>query len=177
MAVCYMLVGVPGSGKSTYIEKLKSEQLNISSVSSDEYIEKIAHEQSKTYSEVHREHIKDATKWMNETISNLIKNNKDFIWDQTNLNKKSRSGKIQTLIKAKYEIVAITFEVNQEVILQRISERGRLTGKHIPKNLIESMTQSYERPSFDEGFSSIYITDGFGELSPINNSLKQNIKI
>ncbi len=163
MPTCYLMVGVPGSGKSTYIKEVKKENPNLISVSSDEYLEEIAQKEGKSYSDVHKEHIKSATKWLNNRIASLISNKEDFIWDQTNLNPKSRKDKIQPLLKKGYDVCAITFELSAEEVKKRVKERGEATGKFIPRSIMESMISNYVRPSYEEGFKSIYVANGFGD--------------
>ena len=59
MPTIYMLIGVPASGKSTWVEQNKGNALVIST---DNLIEAYAANLGKTYNEVFKEQIKIATK-------------------------------------------------------------------------------------------------------------------
>lgn len=162
MSVCYMMVGVPGSGKSSSIEQLKSEMPHLKSVSTDEYLDKIALKQGKKYNEVHRENVDDATKWMNVQIKSFIKNKVDFIWDQTNVVQTSRLKKIRNLKANGYEIIAITFEITREELQKRLTRREKETGKYISVKIVEKMIEEYVRPDYSEGFSTILLISDNG---------------
>lgn len=157
MPRCYMMVGLPGSGKSTASNQLIQELSSICSVSSDEYIEKYAKEKGKSYNEVHAEAIEDAEKWMKRTIAALINDKKDFIWDQTNVVKSARLKKIRMLKQHKYEVVAIVVELSHEEHARRIANREQSGGKKIGQKIIDNMRLNYERPTYDEGFSKIIL--------------------
>lgn len=162
MPVCYMMVGVPGSGKSSAIAQLKSEMPHLKTVSSDEYIDKIALKQGKKYSEVHCENVDDATKWMNAQIQSFIKNKVDFIWDQTNVVQTARLKKIRNLKANGYEITAITFEITREELQKRLTRREKETGKYISVKIVEKMIEEYVRPDYSEGFSLIVLISDNG---------------
>jgi predicted kinase len=51
MAKCYQLIGVPGSGKSTWIDK-QDWALSCAKVSTDKWVEIYAKEVGRTYSQV-----------------------------------------------------------------------------------------------------------------------------
>lgn len=151
--IAYILVGLPGSGKSTWIRNHKTKD-DFVVISSDDEIEKYAKSQSKTYSEVFDEYIKTATKNMNQTFQNAVQNNSNIIWDQTNLSKNKRKGIIQKLPKH-YKKIAVVFEVDAEELNSRLYNRAKTEGKHIPAFVIDNMKKSYEKPTKDEGFDEI----------------------
>jgi predicted kinase len=168
MPKCYMMIGIPGSGKSTYIKNVLQSQSNLISISTDEYIEKIAKEQNGTYSSVYDSAINDANNWFNSELYKIMNSSSDFIWDQTNINIKSRKFKIKQLAKHNYEIHGIAFEVEKEVILDRLNKRALETGKFIPESIINSMIKSYQKPTLEEGFHNIIVVDSLGlEISNI----------
>ncbi len=171
MPKCYMMIGIPGSGKSTYIKNFLQNQNNLISISTDEYIDKIAKEQNSTYSDVYDSAIKDANNWFNSELYKVMNSSLDFIWDQTNINVKSRKFKIKQLAKYNYEIHGIAFEIEKEIILDRLNKRALETGKIIPESIVNSMIKSYQQPSLDEGFNSIIIVNSLG--LEISNLKKQ----
>lgn len=60
---CLILCGIPCSGKSTYVQKLRTLKYWENSVvlSTDNYIEQRARELNKTYNDIFKETIKEAT--------------------------------------------------------------------------------------------------------------------
>ncbi len=159
MPHCYMMVGVPGSGKSTAIKELVKEMPYLHVVSTDEYIDRVATEQGKSYNEVHSSSIDDATKWMKAELHYIIKDKKDFVWDQTNIVKSARMKKLRNLFSNGYEVTAIVFEIPMDELHNRLEKRANETGKSIPKKVMEDMIRSYQRPDYDEGFKSILLNE------------------
>ena len=147
----YMLIGVPGSGKSTWVANQEWAG-GIPVVSSDQFIENHAQLQGKTYNEVFDEYIKIATKLMDNQVEICKANNKDIIWDQTNTSAKSRKAKLAKL--EGYEKIAVVFKTpEKEELDKRLAQR---VGKHIPANVIESMIANLEMPTEEEGFKEIW---------------------
>lgn len=174
MPTCYMMIGVPGSGKSTAIKELQKEMPHLQCVSSDEYLEKLAEKKGKTYNDVHSENIDSAIKWMNAQIQSFIKNKQDFVWDQTNIVKSSRLKKLKNLMSNKYDVIGIAFEIPMDELYKRLSKRVEDGGKFISPKIIENMLKDYERPTYDEGFKSIMLTQSgqFYELPKESKKLK-----
>jgi predicted kinase len=151
--VCYFLIGVPGSGKSTWVKPLLERLPNIAYISSDEFIEDRAERVGKTYGEIFEEEIRAATANMHSQLDDAIKHHRDIIWDQTNLSVKSRAAKLARL--KNYHVWAVTFEIPVDELYRRLDCRQRETGKVIPFNVLESMLKSYEKPTLEEGFFSV----------------------
>jgi predicted kinase len=147
MATIYMLVGVPGSGKTTWI---KNNKHNAVVLSTDDYIEKVAAKQGKTYSEVFKDVIGDATDQMEKDLLQAVRNERDIIWDQTNLTAKSRKGKLSRIPKS-YKKVAVYFTVPSD-LRDRLASRP---GKTIPEPVIISMINQLQPPTKEEGFDEI----------------------
>jgi predicted kinase len=147
----YMLIGVPGAGKSTWI-KSQNWIEQCAYISTDALIDEEAIRQGKTYNEVFHDYIKTATTLMNQNVVEAQQLKKDVIWDQTNTTKKSRANKLKTL--SEYEHIAIVFKTPDRSELDvRLSGRP---GKHIPKNVVDSMIENFEMPTLEEGFTQIW---------------------
>ena len=154
--VAYLLVGVPGSGKSTWAEPYLTRD-GFGLVSSDAYIETMAAAAGKTYGDVFKQCIDAATKWMNDQFKIYADACQSIIWDQTNLTRKSRRKKIDALIAAGYDVVAVTFEIPDSELTARRVARAEKTGKTVPPSILESMGKTYERPVRHEGFTKVIV--------------------
>lgn len=149
----YMLVGVPGSGKSTWL-KSQDWSGDCVIVSTDHYIDLEAAAQGKTYNDVFESAIKDATARMKADIASAVKEGKDIIWDQTNTTVKSRKSKLAS-VKDYYKI-AVVFNVPEEAELTRRLESR--VGKSIPWHVMDSMIEGFSMPTEEEGFNEIWYT-------------------
>jgi len=154
-----MLVGLPASGKSTFVNFhiLKNDIV----LSSDYYIDKFCEANNKTYSEGFKEYADAATKLMYEKAEFAFLNGYDIFWDQTNLNKKTRKNKINQFKKYidlnNYKIICYVFETPKN----HVDILKSRTGKDIPYYVIENMIRGYEEPSLDEGFDEIIFINMF----------------
>jgi predicted kinase len=147
----YMLIGVPGSGKSTWVtDQLWAKDMPV--VSSDRFIDEHAEKEGKTYNEVFNDYIKIATKLMENQVLICRANNSDFVWDQTNTSAKSRKSKLDQL--EGYEKIAVVFQTPAaEEHARRLASRP---GKAIPDNVMRSMIENLQMPTEEEGFSEIW---------------------
>jgi len=147
----YMLIGVPASGKSTWINT-QDWTRDIPVVSSDRFIDEHAQKQGKTYNEVFEEYIKVATKLMENQVLICQANNKDVIWDQTNLTAKSRAAKLAML--PDYYKIAVVFKTpDADEHKRRLDGRP---GKSIPEGVLKSMAANLQLPTEAEGFKEIW---------------------
>jgi len=154
MPKLYMLVGVPGSGKSTWIKNQNFEDVIIAS--SDDYIDRVAAESGKTYNEIFSRAIGYAQKFCDAQVQTAINLDKTLIWDQTNTVAKHRKLRLARLPKEWIKI-GVFFPTPDESELQRRLD-SRI-GKHIPKNVMDSMIQNLEIPQLSEGFDEIIMLD------------------
>jgi predicted kinase len=153
MAKCYQMVGVPGSGKSTWI-KNQDWALGLTVVSTDMWVEIYAKEQGKTYSEVFTEYMPTAVDLMAEQVVRARELGHTIIWDQTSTTIKSRARKFRML--PDYEHIAVVFETPSRIELRRRLDSR--PGKEIPWAVVEGMLASFEMPTEEEGFKEIWYT-------------------
>ena len=150
-AKCYQLVGVPASGKSTWI-KNQEWAADCVVVSTDEFVESHAVEQGKTYSEVFDEYMPTAVKLMADKVVEAREAGKDIIWDQTSTGVKARARKFNML--PNYEHIAVVFKTpDVDELTRRLASRP---GKNIPNHVMRGMIDNFEMPSLDEGFSQVW---------------------
>lgn len=145
------MVGLPGSGKSTYINKYFKTDYVI--ISSDDLIQEKADELGKTHDDVFSDYIGDASKYANILLDKAIKDRKNIIIDKTNMSKKARN-RVLSRIPTDYTKTAIVFNVDTEVLLNRVTTRNK-TGKTISVKVLIDMQRNYEEPTISEGFDKI----------------------
>lgn len=159
----YMLIGVPGAGKSTFIKNCYTRQNKISNyhqyditsaeiISTDQYIENWANELNCSYNDVFKDAIKLAEKFMTRDLLNAIRDNQNIVWDQTNISSKVRKNKLSKIPDSYYK-VAIFFDLPQDLD-RRLASRP---GKIIPQEVMQNMTSNIELPSYSEGFNEILV--------------------
>jgi len=150
-----MLIGVPGSGKSTYISKLKAQNpdRDYTVLSTDDVLELLGSEQGWDYNQAFKNiPFKKVQAIFNTNFQQAVKNKNDIIIDQTNLTVKSRAKKLNKLSK-EYKKIAVVFSVDADEMKRRLDQRAAETGKSIPQHILDNMIRSYVPPSnseFDE---------------------------
>jgi predicted kinase len=155
MPKCTILVGVPASGKSTWVQ----EHMPMANVmSTDIVIKNVARSYGMTYDEGFKELISFAEKVMWRHITWSFAEQVDFVIDRTNLSVKSRRKLIEMLKLHRYEIECVVFpmpgteKLSQEEWNRRLNSRK---GKFIPAEVLKKMQDSYEMPLHSEGFDNI----------------------
>ena len=153
MPKCYQLVGVPGSGKSTWANS-QEWFLECDCISTDKFVDAYAHDTGRTYSEVFDKIMPKAVDLMAKEVVVAQKAGRDIIWDQTSTTIASRKKKFNML--PDYEHIAVVFKTpDHEELVRRL--KGRI-GKVIPWEVIESMIKNFEIPTEQEGFKEIWFT-------------------
>jgi predicted kinase len=151
MPKCYQLIGVPASGKSTWV-KDQIWALGLTVVSTDVFVEDYARKQGKTYSEVFKDYMPTAVNLMAEQVVFAREHGHTIIWDQTSTTEKSRSRKFNML--PDYEHIAVVFKTpDLDVLKERLASRP---GKEIPWEIVQDMIDNFEMPAEEEGFKEIW---------------------
>lgn len=152
MPKCYQLVGVPGSGKSTWVRHQEWAHKCVI-VSTDDFVEKYAKEVGSTYSEVFDDYMPTAVKLMADKVIQAREEGKDIIWDQTSTTTGARRRKFAML--PDYEHVAVVFNTPEsEELARRLASR---LGKNIPDHVMRRMIDYFEMPTTEEGFTEIRV--------------------
>jgi predicted kinase len=139
-----MLVGVPGSGKSTYAEKMANEFTK--HISSDAIRKEIYGDESCQDDPGRVFNI------MHERTLYALRNGYDVIYDATNITRKSRLSILKQL-PAYVEKKCVIVWVPIDYCIKRDTERDRTVGKEV----IYKMLQRFEAPFYDEGFDNIEV--------------------
>lgn len=152
MAKCYQLIGVPGSGKSTWIKNQDWAE-NCVVVSTDEFVEDYAKEVGSTYSEVFDAYMPTAVKLMADKVVRAREQGKDIIWDQTSTTEGARRKKFNML--PDYDHIAVVFKTPEmDELKRRLASRP---GKNIPSQVMVQMIRGFVMPTTDEGFTEIRV--------------------
>lgn len=140
--VVMVLVGLPGSGKSTWC-KMHPKKPPVAST--DYFIDEYAKKNKVTYAKAFKKHYGEAQKKMKAHVAQLIKNKETFIWDQTNLTKRERDA-IYDLMHQSHEVHFVCFYVPIEICIERFKERDRDTGDVITEKNIHDMARDADFP-------------------------------
>jgi predicted kinase len=155
MPKCYQLVGVPGSGKTTWVSN-QDWISNCVVVSTDEFVEAYAKECGLTYSEVFDAYMPIAVMLMADKVVQAREAGKDIIWDQTSTTVASRAKKFRML--PDYDHIAVVFLTPPtDQLIERLNNRP---GKTIPWHVVSKMASQLEveLPTKAEGFQEIWQT-------------------
>lgn len=141
-----MIVGIAGSGKSTYAKKL-SEEIGATIFSSDEL-------RKEMFDNVgDREHNNEVFIELRKRIKECLKSGKNAIMDSTNLSSKRRRSFVQELNKIDCEKRCIIMATPYEQCLENNKNRDR----EIPEHEIEKMYRRFNTPYWFEGWDDISI--------------------
>lgn len=153
-----VLVGLPGSGKSTWREKFLADcGVEFDIISSDDEVERLCEGAGLTYTEGFSQFVGQATAILKQKVKEAVNTGRNIVWDQTNVNAKKRRTILRNTGNRYYKI-AVAFELDDDKELQRrLQHREETTGKHIPPHVIESMAKSYVRPTKQEGFDQVHL--------------------
>ena len=153
MPKCYQLIGVPGSGKSTWVDK-QAWAFSCAKISTDKWVEIYAKEVGLTYSKVFTDFMPTAIGLMAEEVVTAREMNRDIVWDQTSTTVKSRARKFNML--PDYDHIAVVFRTPEhKELVRRLSSRWE-DGKIVPEHVVASMIASWEDPTEEEGFKEIW---------------------
>lgn len=151
MPTAYILVGVPGSGKSTWIAS-QNWARHCEIVSTDDLVEAYARSVNKSYNDVFQSFMPSAVEMMTQQVQEAVALGKDIIWDQTSTTVKTRKKKFRML--PGYKMIAVVFKTpEEEEWKRRLNSRP---GKSIPEGVLKSMSEGFEHPTVEEGFDQVW---------------------
>lgn len=154
MPKLYMLVGVPGSGKSTWVKNQEFWMKDCAYISTDMWVEMEAERRGVTYSEIFQEYMPKAVELMAIQVELARDKGMDIIWDQTSTTIATRAKKFRML--PEYYAIAVVFRIPEpEELQKRLASRP---GKVIPSEVLNDMIAKWQEPTLEEGFNEIWRT-------------------
>lgn len=146
----YLLMGAPGSGKSTFIKNHLS--LTDKYVSRDEIRFSMVSETEEYFSK-EKEVFKEYVKRINEGLENY-----DVFADATHITAASRNKLLRAITTKPTSIEIIWIKTPLDMAIER-NERRKGTRAYVPVEVIRRMYNQIEKPEFEEGFDKIYIVE------------------
>lgn len=141
-----MMVGLVGSGKSTYAKQL-AEETNAIICSSDAIREELCGDENS------QENNEEVFKILHSRIKENLKNGKNVVYDATNINSKRRRAFLSELRNVpcvkKCVIMATPFD--------DCCEQNNLRNRIVPYEVIERMYKNWNTPYWFEGWNEIEI--------------------
>ena len=150
-----VLVGLPGSGKSTAAGRLasaiRSQGRACEIVGTDAYLEAEAARRSLPYATIFAkaEQRNLANDFMWKQAKAAIRSRISVVWDQTNLTVSARRQRLR-LFPTNYLRIAAVMPTADDEAWERNLARG--PGRAVPESVFQRMRAEFRRPSRDEGF-------------------------
>lgn len=142
-----VLVGIPGSGKTTYARnKYKLGSNNVVWLSSDAFREQL-------YGDANcQANPAKVFELMQEQAVAALEKGFDVIYDATNITRKDRAGILDKVPKYVQKCAVIIW-APIDICIERDKARERTVGKEV----IDKMLKRFEAPFYDEGFDTIVV--------------------
>lgn len=148
MADLYIMCGVPGSGKSTFLNNHVNKDTSII-VSRDEIRFSIVKPDEDYFS-----HEQEVCKIFWKKINEGLASGKNVFADQTSLTKKSRAWLLQH-IKGYHHANIVWIDETLETCLER-NEKRKGTHAYVPPFKVNQMFNNFVEPTIKEGFYRVF---------------------
>lgn len=155
----YLLIGIPGSGKSTFAKRVMDEDTDVY-ISRDEVRFSIIKDKDQYFSregEVFREFI--------NRIKKAEAEGKNVWIDATHINRGSRSKLLTALAKRPEDFTIVWMQTPFKVSFERNSKRqGR---SRVPDDAMYRMRNQFQAPAAREGWQRIIAVDENGNMKNV----------
>lgn len=148
MSKLFMMIGLPGSGKS-YQAKILSEKEDAKIFSSDDYRIKLHLD----FEEFDKESNRELFFNLEVDLVNCLADNKNAIFDACNLNSKKRRNLLNNVKYLGCEKIAVLVLRKIDRCIKANYERDR----HVPEDIIRKYYKSFQVPYLEEGFDRIEV--------------------
>ena len=146
MTTFIMMVGLVGSGKSTMAQEL-AEKCDANIHSSDAIREELS-------GDINNQDINDLVfKTLHNRIKEDLRNNKNCIYDATNINYKRRMAFLQELKNIPCEKICVLMATPYETCLERNAKRDRC----VPEDVVKRMYMNFDPPHSYEGWNDMIV--------------------
>jgi predicted kinase len=140
MSILNIAIGVPGSGKSTYMKTLDAVYVSSDAIRKELFGDENSQENpSKVFG------------ILNSRIKEALESGKNATYDATNVSRSSRKKIFKDYRNKADIIVAYYFETPIEEAKRRNNSRDRV----VPEEVIDRMFSNLTPPTFEEGFDKI----------------------
>lgn len=134
----YIMVGIPGSGKSTIAEKLTGKLISTDAIREELYGDAaVQGNGAKVFAIAY------------DRARQILANGEDVIFDATNTSKKARKAVMKETPDAEH--IAIFVNTPYEECVRRNQNRERV----VPEFVLERMKKNLVPPTVEEGFSEV----------------------
>ena len=147
-----ILIGLPGSGKSTYAMEKHKANRNSVYLSSDNIRGELYGNESIQGSPA------EVFALMQSRAIEALKSGRDVFYDATNLTRKDRAGILTATPRYVYKQATVVF-TPYEMCIERDTLRERSVGKEI----IDKMIRRFQPPFYDEGFDFIHVYQNYSD--------------
>ena len=147
-----ILIGLPGSGKSTYAMEKHKANRNSVYLSSDNIRGELYGNESIQGNPA------EMFALMQSRAIETLKSGRDVFYDATNLTRKDRAGILTATPRYVYKQATVVF-TPYEMCIERDTLRERSVGKEI----IDKMIRRFQPPFYDEGFDFIHVYQNYSD--------------
>jgi protein phosphatase len=144
-----IMIGAPGSGKSTFAKQYWQQNPTFKYLSSDALRAELGsgeEDQSVT---------PQVFSTLKRRLDHCLRRNESVIVDATSMNIKDRKDYIDTAKQFNAKVVAYAFVCDKQTLLKRNQKRGEGGGRNVPEFVICKMLAKYQPPTSQEGFDEI----------------------
>ena len=150
--IVWVLVGAPGSGKTTFGKVLTEGDPRIVRVCPDDnrrIIGKGSHDQTVSY---------PAFCMAKDQMKRALDEGKCVIFDATNMYRKARKDFFNIARGRGAKVIAEVFECEKSVLLSRNAKRGSEGGRNVTEKVINDMLARYQRPEVPEFDEVVFVS-------------------
>lgn len=145
-----VMVGAPGSGKSTWVKKYNLPHPCVTILSSDALRAVFGKDENdQTVSA-------KVFQYMEIEADSLVRNGNTVLIDATNMHRKARKPWVDLAKKYGVVLEAYVFIVDKDILIERNKKRGAAGGRDVPADVIDRMLTNYVAPSQEEGFDAVH---------------------
>lgn len=144
-----VMIGAPGSGKSTFAKQYWQQNPSFKYLSSDALRAELGtgeDDQSVT---------PQVFSTLKRRLDHCLRRNESVIVDATSMNAKDRKDYINAAKQFNAKVVAYAFVCDKKTLLERNQKRGAGGGRNVPEFVIDKMIAKYQPPTLQEGFDEV----------------------